>query len=138
MENNDYYVDNALCKHLSLFTPTIGIVSENTNYEPVNGVPYLEAWLLPARTIPVTLGTDCWKEYNGIFQITCVYPAGFGRGSAKSKAAKIIDHFARGTASTYNNLTVKIKQAYPAPGYFDDSKSWYRIPVSIEYVAFST
>jgi hypothetical protein len=119
-------------------TPTIDIVWENTDYTPTNGREYLEAWLLPAVTLPVTLGPNCWEEYAGIYQISCVYPAGKGRGAAKEKAGKIANYFARGTSCTYNDITVKIRQAYPAPGYYDSSGSWYRIPVSIVYFAFST
>jgi hypothetical protein len=132
-DNADIYLQKALSKHLSAMTPTIGISWENTNFTPTNGVGYIETWLLPIPTKAITLGPEYWEEFNGIFQITCVYPSGRGTNDAKTKAAAIKTHFKRGTTFTYNNITVKIREAYPASGYYSEDGSWYRVPCTIEY-----
>jgi len=137
MSTVDIYLNRALNKHLSLMTPTINISWENTNYTPVNGVGYLETWLLPIPTQQVTLGPDCWEEFSGIFQVTCVYPTGKGSDPARTKAAAIRSRFKIGTLCTYNSLTVKVKGSYPGPGYYSEDGSWYRVPVSIVYQCFA-
>lgn len=134
----DLYLQKALNKHLSNMTPTIRISWENVNFTPTNGIGHLETWLLPIKTEPVTLGPAYWEEFSGIFQITCVYPAGRGANDAKTKAAAIKTRFKRGTSFTYNTLTVKIKQAYPEAGYYSEDGSWFRIPVSIVYICYAS
>ena len=138
VDTADLYLSKALSKHLSTMTPSFPIAWENVNYTPVNGVPYLATWLLPIAVQPITLGPSYWEEFSGIFQVTCVYPAGKGTNDAKTKAAAIKTRFKRGTSFTYNNLTVKIEKAYPGSGYYSEDGSWYRIPVSIEYFAYAS
>lgn len=133
----DLYLARALSKHLSAMTPTIGISWENTNFTPVNGIGYLETWLLPIPTEPITLGSAYWEEFSGIFQVTCVYPSGRGISDAKTKAAAVKNHFKRGTSFTYSDLTVKVRKAYPASGYYSEDGSWYKIPVSVIYLAYA-
>ena len=133
----DLYLSRALSKHLSAMTPTMSIAWENVNFTPTNGVPHLATWLLPIATQPVTLGPAYWEEFSGIFQITCVYPAGRGTNDAKTKAAAIKTRFKRGTSFTYNTLTVKIKQAYPESGFYSEDGSWFRVPLSIVYICYA-
>jgi hypothetical protein len=138
VDTADMFLVKALAKHLSAMTPTMSIAWENLNFTPTNGVPYLATWLLPIPTEPVTLGPSYWEEFSGIFQVTCVYPAGKGTNDAKTKAAAIKTRFKRGTSFTYNTLTVKIEKAYPGSGYYSEDGSWYRIPISIVYQCFAS
>ena len=138
VDTADLYLSKALSKHLSTMTPVMSISWENINFTPTNGVPYLETWLLPISTQPVTLGPAYWEEFSGIFQVTCVYPSGRGANDAKTKAAAIKTRFKRGTSFTYNTLTIKIKQAYPESGYYSEDGSWYRVPISIVYSCFAS
>ena len=137
VDTADLYLSRALTKHLNAMTPTMSIAWENVNFTPTNGIAHLETWLLPIPTQPITLGPAYWEEFSGIFQVTCVYPAGRGTNDAKTKAAAIKTRFKRGTSFTYNTLTVKIKQAYPESGYYSEDGSWYRVPVSIVYWVFA-
>ena len=133
----DLYLQKALSKHLTNMTPTMSIAWENTNFTPTNGIAHLETWLLPIPTQPITLGPSYWEEFSGIFQVTCVYPAGRGTNDAKTKAAAIKTRFKRGTSFTYNTLTVKIREAYPESGYYSEDGIWYRVPCSIVYLAYA-
>jgi hypothetical protein len=134
----DLYLQKALSKHLSTMTPSFPIAWENTGFTVTNGIAHLETWLLPIKTEAITLGPAYWEEFSGIFQITCVYPAGRGTNDAKTKAAAIKTRFKRGTSFTYNNLEVKIREAYPESGYYSEDGSWYRIPLSIVYVTYAS
>ena len=136
MSDTDIYLRKALNKHLNAMTPTISIVWENTNFTATNGVGYLETWLLPVPTKPITLGSAYWEEFTGIFQITCVYPSGRGNKDAVAKASKVREYFKRGTVCTYNTLTVKPTESTVASGYYSDDGSWYRIPISITYKTY--
>lgn len=136
-DNTDLYLQKALSKHLNAMTPTIGVSWENTNYVPVNGIGYLETWLLPIPTEAITLGPSYWEEFSGIFQITCVYPSGRGTNDAKTKASAIKKRFKRGTTFTYNDLVVKVRETYPASGFYSEDGSWYKIPVSVVYICYA-
>ena len=134
----DIYLQKALNKHLSTMTPSFPVAWENTGFTVTNGIAHLETWLLPIPTEPITLGPSYWEEFSGIFQVTCVYPAGRGTNDAKTKVSQIKEHFKRGTMSTYSDIVVKIKQAYPGSGYYSEDGSWYRVPVSLVYVCYAS
>jgi hypothetical protein len=138
VDTADLYLQKALSKHLNAMTPTMSIAWENTNFTPTNGIAHLETWLLPIKTEAITLGPAYWEEFSGIFQITCVYPAGRGTNDAKTKAAAIKTRFKRGTSFTYNILEVKIRAAYPESGHYSEDGSWYRIPLSIIYICYAS
>lgn len=127
-------IAHALNKHYSTFTASIHKVYENVRYEPSLGTPYLKAWHLPAQTDTITLGPSGVHWYKGIFQVSCFYPQAFGENDAKVMAGKLITHFFRGTQVTYNNILVKVRQAWMSPGYQEDA--WYVVPITVDYWVF--
>lgn len=127
-------IGHALYKHYSSFTASIRMVSENESYVPALNTPYLKTWLLPAETLPITLGPTGVNEYAGIFQITCIYPQSIGWNAAKIMAGRLCTHFYRNTQVTYNNILVKVRRSWVDPGFQEDA--WYHIPVSVLYWCF--
>jgi len=127
-------ITHALYKHYSTFTASIRMVSENESYTPTLGTPYLKTWVMPVPTETITLGPDGVHWYIGVFQISCYYPQAFGSNDAKVMAGRLVSHFFRGTQVTYNNILVKMRQAWVNPGFQEDA--WYVVPVSINYWCF--
>jgi hypothetical protein len=125
----------ALDKTLNQLTD-LDIVWENTEYSPEINSPFLRTWLTPSPTINSTLGPDGFSEYNGIYQIDCIYPVGTGWGSTGIKIDTICSLFKRGTLVTYNDVTVRIWGSYPGPAFIDGD--WYRIPISVHYSSWAT
>jgi hypothetical protein len=127
----DIDLQSALNDQLNDEFPTMAIAWENVDFTPALGTPYLAAYLLPAESTVKTLGPNPYIERKGIFQVTCVYPAGAGWGAAKSKAAEVIAAFPAGQEFVYNGLTVTIEKSWPAAGFPKDG--WYQVPTSIRY-----
>ncbi|MEW6658777.1 MAG: phage tail terminator-like protein [Thermodesulfobacteriota bacterium] len=138
MDQVETYISKALNKHLNAMTPTIGISWENTNYEATNGVGYLETWLKPIPTTAITLGSNYWEEFSGIFQITCVYPSGRGANDCKTKAAAVSSYFKRGTLCTYSSVSLKIVQSWVDTASYSNDGSWYKIPVKVKYICYAS
>lgn len=127
-------IAHALNKHFSTFTSSIRKVRENESYEPRLGTPYLQAWHVPGMTDTITLGPNGVHWYMGIFHINCFYPQAFGENDAKVMAGRLVSHFFRGTRITYNDILVKVRQAWMHPGFQRDA--WYIVPVSVNYWCF--
>ena len=125
----------ALIDHLklaSISSPDIPIVeSAETSYKPTIGQEYLSATWLPAPTNTRAVG-DGRFQYNGILQVTVVYPRLSDVTLATGIADKVVDHFKKGTIIDGDGVRVKINrqpsQATPAP-----DGAWLRVPVSIVY-----
>jgi hypothetical protein len=128
-------IQSALCKHLSLMTPTnFSVVSENTSFDPTIEAPYLRSWLLPGETVGLTLGPNGFNSFVGVFQVDAVYPIDKGWGDAKAKVDKICTHFKRGSLLTFNDLQLRIVKVYPDAGSVDGPT--YKISTSIYYEAY--
>lgn len=100
-------IRNALEAALASITPSIDIAFENVAYEPVNGQPYCEAYLLPATPDNATVGSGFYQEL-GIFQVILRYPAGMGTLDCATRAGLIRDLFARGRSFTDGGVAVQV------------------------------
>lgn len=127
----DSDLQSALNDRLNDEFPNMAIAWENVDFDPALGTPYLAAYLLPAESTVETLGSNPYIERKGIFQVTCVYPAGASYVPAKSKAAEIVAAFPAGLQFVFNGLTMTIDKSWPGPGFPKDG--WYQVPVSIRY-----
>ncbi len=127
----DYDLQAALNDRLSDEFPTMPVAWENRSFTPVVGTPYLKANLLRADSEVITLGPNPYKERRGIFQVSCMYPAGEGWGNATSKAAEVAAAFPDSSSFVYNGLTVNIVESTVNSGLPGDG--WYMVPVSIRY-----
>lgn len=117
----------------SLVAGTMKIAFENVPFTPVQRTAYIELRLIPGRTQNPTMG-DQFKRETGILQLTMMYPVGEGPANAHTKAEEVRALFPRGLTLTNGSVRVIIDEhPYIGPQINDDG--WYRLPVSIPFIA---
>lgn len=123
----------AMQKHLAAMPGVIATAGEEVRFTPVEGAPYQELALLPARPDNATQGSSHYFEV-GIFQVLLKYPKGKGVGPALAYAELVQAHFKRGTRLTEQDQSVVVMLT-PAigPGYPDGDR--HCRPVSVRYQA---
>lgn len=110
---------------------------ENTAFTPPADSPYQEVHLLPAEPENPSILGVAWSEMyreSGFMQVTLVYPAEGGAGSALAKAEAIRDWFPRGSSFTYGGVTAIVGRT-PRIGPAMQQDERYVLPVSIPYFA---
>ena len=131
-------VKAALETRLKAMTSLLPTAWENTAFTPpADNGPYQVVHLLPAEpenpSILGVAGSEMYRE-RGLMQVTLVYPAKGGAGSALAKAEAIRDWFPRGSSFTYSSVTVVIPRTPSiSPAMVQDER--YVLPVSIPYFA---
>ena len=119
--------------HLNTIAPSIATAFENVPFTPVNGTPWQRVNLLTAPTLNPTFG-DAFHRETGIFQVTLYYPENAGASACATRAELIRSQFVRGLTLTSGTLRVLIDRSpWVSQGMNDGG--WYRMPVSIPYVA---
>lgn len=124
---------SALRTRLATLSPAIPVQWEGMSYLSSEGDPYLKTHLLPVEPRS-GVGANAVENYEGIFQITCVYPFGDGSGAAESAADSLVTLFKRGTSLTFNSTKVLLVKSWRGPAMPGDGI--YQIPVSVRYQAF--
>ena len=119
--------------HLNTIAPTIATAFENVPFTPINGTPWQRVNLLPAQPQNPTLG-GVFRRETGIFQVMLAYPENAGTSAAATRAELIRTQFTRGTTFTSGTLRVLIDLSPRVSQGMNDG-GWYRLPVSIPYVA---
>lgn len=125
MSTESQYTDirAALTAQLSTMTGVPAVAWENSSYTPVVGTPYLIPNVLWAEGSQAELGASGRNWERGIYQITCVYPAGAGTGALNTMIGKLRDRFKRGTVLTYNGVIVTIRKVSVSPMSIDNSST---------------
>ena len=118
---------------LNAITPTVATAFENVPFTPINAVPWQRVNLLTAQTLNPTFG-DNFRRETGIFQVMLYYPENAGASAAASRAELIRSQFSRGLSLTSGTLRVLIDR-WPWVSQGTSDSSWYRLPVSIPYIA---
>lgn len=126
-------IRKALEKRLGTLAPALATAYENASFTPVAGTPYQRVNLLPATPDNTTLGDAYYRE-TGIFQVTLLYPANAGPGTAEARAEAVKAHFKRGTSMTESGVTTLITRTPAIAGGFQDGDR-YAVPISITYQA---
>lgn len=108
-------------------------IYENVNVTPAEGTAWVKADLLFARTDNPTQG-DGFKRESGILQAMLGFPVGAGAGPAEALAEVIKAGFPRGLSLSQGTLKVWIDLS-PYRGNGVTSGAWYRMPVSVPFVA---
>lgn len=123
------------CDEMSL-SPSIEVVSDQeTPYDPVIGVPFLAGQLFTNDTTTRYVG-EGRKVYQGILQVTVVYPRDHGVLDAIEVAGMVIDHFKKGTIIDGDGVRVKITRQ-PSHASATPDGAWLRVPVSIPYICMT-
>lgn len=117
----------------TLVAGTMKIAFENVPFVPVQRVPYIELTLLAGRTQNPTMG-DQFKRETGILQLAMMYPVNEGPANAMAKAEEVRALFPRGLTLTQGTVRVLIDE-HPFIGPAMQDEGWYRLPVSIPYIA---
>jgi hypothetical protein len=110
------------------------VASENTKYTPVEGVGYLQSFLLPAEPTQATVGASGIDRVSGIYQIDVAEPKDFGSGAVMRKVDAIIAQFARGLSVTSNGVTLTIQRSWPSPAITRDS--FIVVPISVLWFTY--
>lgn len=121
----------ALESHLAAITPVMPVAYENVTFNPVVGVAYMRANLLPNTPDNRVMGAVTYFE-RGLFQATICAPAGTGPGAADKQAQAVRSQFKRGVSLTSSGLTVNVTDTpKQSPGYVDGDR--WCVPVSIAW-----
>ena len=116
---NESHVSKALLDHLMSIPNLPHVVTENSEYTPVIGTPYLREMDMPAITQAPTLNTNGYNRRDGNYRIGIFYPLNQGKFFALAMADKIIARFYRGLRLTYEGQTVEIGTTKRDPIYPD-------------------
>ena len=100
-------IHKALLTHLELMSGVIEVAGDNLEFEPVEGVPYLETFILHANGEVATLGNTGYDRYPGVFQINLRYPKGSGSKDQNDMATLIKNRFRRGLSLVSGGVTVR-------------------------------
>lgn len=110
-------------------TPKVPIAFQGTAFtKPVNGSPYLEAYLIPGATVNKDLSGKR-KTYIGLFQINCWAQSGKGMGQVETLAQSIINLF----PVLPKTGAVSVEQTPAADSSILDDSGWLIVPVTIRY-----
>jgi hypothetical protein len=121
------HIRNALETALASITPAIDIVHENgERYEPKEGVPYCEAYLMVAEPENPTLGEGFHRE-QGIFQVSLQYPPLAGTLACALRAEAIRALFRRGAAFTDGGVTVQIHRTAEIGAGDQENGRWKQV-----------
>ena len=136
MMNYRTEIAKALFERLLLLPSRPPIEHENTDYKPVEGTTYLQAFDIPITQDSAGVGVDSLIRCDGIFQINVKGPSGVGSIKNKTLADKIASWFKRGTTLTSpGGQDVKILRSEVNGGF--NEEDWYTIPVSVYYYGYA-
>lgn len=130
-------IKTALETRLKAMTPLVPTHWENAAFTPPSDSPYQNVVLLPAEPVNPSIlgvaGSEMYREI-GIMQVTLVYPAKGGAGTALAKAEAIRDWFPRGSSFSFGGVTTVISRTPRiGPAMVQDDR--YVLPVSVSYFA---
>lgn len=129
---SDPRIRQALETHLAALD-NMPTAYQNVEFDPPAGVPFQEAYVLPApgRTLGLRQKTTL---HRGIFQVNLCYPAGSGAGDVEARGKLLQAHFSP-SETVLESGGVKVRIAgkpvigAPVPG----RPGLYVVPVSIRY-----
>lgn len=128
----DAKIVDAITEFAKDMTTSLEIVeNEGEGYEPRIDNEYLAVKLFINDTVTRYVGAGR-KQYQGILQVTVVYPIKAGILSATEIAGQVAGYFKKGTIIDGDGVRIKINRqpslATPIP-----DGAWLRVPVSIPY-----
>lgn len=111
--------------------PKIPCVFQNTSYTPKVGQPYVQCFILPAKTLDPSIG-DRHSRKLGIFQISCFFNVGEGSLKIESFKDRVENYFYRGRAFTKSDEWVYIDSTPSSNSAFVQN-GWYVLHISVDY-----
>ncbi|KWT70772.1 hypothetical protein APY04_0833 [Hyphomicrobium sulfonivorans] len=129
-------IADLLLSHLGTltFTPAIPVAFPGVSFTPPAGT-YLKAIYIPNTTLDHFISDGSTSEYRGIFQVSVRSPAGVSIIAPLEIAAKVSDHFKRGTVLSDGTLNVRISGTPNIASPIQEPDKLH-VPVSISFYAF--
>jgi hypothetical protein len=129
-------IPDALLAHLALLslTPVLPIAYPDVPFTPPS-TAYLKVYYIPNGTERICITPGSPNRYQGILQVTVVFPAGQGAVKPNDVAGQIANHFAEGTQLQTAAGPIRIDKRPSVERPMQDTDR-IQIPVSIDWVAF--
>jgi len=108
----------------------------NGMYDPVQGTPWLQAFMFFSESTQASLGTTGLQRYDGYMQIDICVPVGKGRSALNTITAELMSTYKRGTTLTNANISVTCKRAWEGTPYSGDG--WYVTPLNVRWYGYTT
>lgn len=114
------------------------IIVENENASPPNPkAAWVEAFMLPAPTVPAGIGLGAYNFESGIYQVSVYAPPDTGRDDADVLAEKIRSAFKRGTVVDGVTTRTRVETSWVGPANNSKDDGWYMLPVSIRWFDYT-
>ncbi|EJN04233.1 DUF4128 domain-containing protein [Phyllobacterium sp. YR531] len=129
-------IPDALLAHLSalVLSPELPIAYPDIAFTPPSSA-YLKAYYIPNGNQRICITPGSPNRYQGILQVSVVFPSGQGAVKPNDVAGKIADHFAEGTQLQTAAGPVRIDKRPSVERPMQDTDR-IQIPVSIDWVAY--
>ncbi len=129
-------IPDALLDHLSrlVLSPVLPIAYPDVAFTPPSS-GYLKTYYIPNGTERICITPGSPNRYQGILQVTVVFPAGQGAVKPNDVAGQIASHFAEGTQLQTAAGPVRIDKRPSVERPMQDTDR-IQIPVSIDWVAY--
>lgn len=114
-------------------SPAISVAWQNVKFSPTANTRYIRAFVLPARTISLTLDRT-HRQYKGVFQASLCMPIDTGAGAAEALVASLDAYFPLTTYMTQGSLRVYLISPMSAAPAISEP-GLYVVPVSAQYQA---
>lgn len=124
-------IESALNNQLS--TLDIPTAWENKEFSPEEGILWIRPTFMPGQSRPAAIGENVSERIPGIYQIDVFSPANEGVYDGGQQVDEIMTLFRRGTALSYDSVTVKITRVWRMAA--KSEPDWYKIPVIVEWQA---
>lgn len=108
----------------------IEVVPENVKAPRTHDGTHLRLHMLPAPTVPSTMGATGYDERKGIFQITVKTHLGLGTKAGADIVDALVAAYRR-QILTSAGTTVETRAAWPGTGQPDGD--FYAVPVSVSF-----
>lgn len=117
-----------LCESI---VPKIPISYQNVTFTPKLGVPYVQCFVLPAKTLDPSIGASHVRKV-GIFQVSAYFPVNEGSSKIEAFKESVENIFYRGKSIKQDNLWVVIDST-PSCTTSSVQNGWYIMFISIDY-----
>lgn len=114
------------------------IARQNVPFKPTNGVPYVQATLVPTSRRPAVRGLNPQQRYEGLYTILIATPEGLGSGAGYDYADLLLDRFNSTTdiSHTISGSTTIVSVDYSeVRASFLDSPFYYT-PVAVSWYIY--
>lgn len=114
------------------------IARQNIPFKPTNGVPYVQATLVPTSRRPAVRGLNPQQRYEGLYTILIATPEGLGSGAGYDYADLLLDRFNSATDVSHtisgSTTIVSIDYSEVRTSFLDSP--FYYTPVTVSWYIY--